>query len=172
MKKIDFEKLIEKAEHYNGQMTTFLQDLVRIHSVNGRDTERLVAERIIAEGERLGLIGYLKAKDEARPNAVVTCGDGESGFAIISHIDTVAEGKSEDWTHPPFQATISGGKMYGRGTADNKAGIACGLYAIQIMRDLGLIDLSIHKVILAGVVDEESGACSPLGVSFLLMKEF
>ncbi|MDO9545181.1 MAG: M20 family metallopeptidase [Pelolinea sp.] len=168
MKKINIEKLTEKAEHYSEQMTAFLQDLVRIPSVNGQETERMVAERIITEGKRLGLTSFLKAKDDARPNAVVTCGDGEQGFAIIAHIDTVAEGKPEDWTFSPFHAVINKGKMFGRGTADNKAGIACGLYAIQIMRDLGLIDLDQQKVTLAGVVDEESGACSSLGVRYLL----
>lgn len=168
MKKINFEILIGKAEQYSEKMTAFLQDLVRIPSVNGRETERMAAERIIAEGEQLGLTSFLKAKDDARPNVVVAYGEGEQGFAIIGHIDTVAEGNPEDWAYPPFQADIYDGKMFGRGTANNKAGIACGLYAIQILRDLGLMDLDQQKVTLAGVVDEESGACSSLGVRYLL----
>ena len=168
MNENNLEKLIEKAEQYSENMTAFLQDLVRIPSVNGRDTERKVAERIIAEAEQLGLTCFLKAMDDMRPNAVVSCGDGEQGFAIIAHIDTVAEGKPEDWTFPPFQAAINEEKMFGRGTADNKAGIACGLYAIQVLRDLGLIDFDQQKVTVVGVVDEESGANSPLGVRYLL----
>ena len=168
MEKAHAHQLVEMAERYGDQITKFLQDLVRIPSVNGRDSERKVAERIIAEGERLGLNSYLKAKNDNRPNAVITCGDGDQGFAIIAHMDTVAEGKHEDWTHPPFKAFIQNGLMFGRGTADNKAGIACGMYTMQIMRELGMIDLDQQKVILAGVVDEESGACSPLGVRFLL----
>ena len=162
------KSLMKKAEQYAGQMTSFLQDLVRIPSVNGRDSERAVAERIITEGKRLGLNGILIAKDNDRPNAVVTYGKGKNGFALIGHIDTVAEGIPEDWTSPPFEGAIRDGRMYGRGTADNKAGIACGVYTLQIMRDMGMIDPENHKVILAGVVDEESGACSPLGVRYLL----
>jgi len=162
------KNLMEKAEQYAGQMTSFLQDLVRIPSVNGRDTERAVAERIIEEGEKLGLNSTLVANDQERPNAVVTLGNGKNRFVLIGHIDTVAEGKPEDWTSPPFEAEIRDGRMYGRGTADNKAGIACGLYTLQIMRDMGMIDPDNQKVILAGVVDEESGACSPLGVRYLL----
>jgi acetylornithine deacetylase/succinyl-diaminopimelate desuccinylase-like protein len=58
--------------------------------------------------------------------------------------------------------------MIGRGVADNKAGLACGLYTLLLMRELGLIDPTREQVILCGVVDEESGACSPLGVRHLL----
>jgi acetylornithine deacetylase/succinyl-diaminopimelate desuccinylase-like protein len=168
MSRIDTKNLMGKAEQYGAQMTSFLQDLVRTPSVNGRDTECAVAERIIEEGRKLGLDATLVAKDSERPNAVVTHGNGENGFALIGHMDTVAEGKPEDWTSPPFEAEIRDGRMYGRGTADNKAGIACGLYTLQIMRDMGMIDPDNQKVILAGVVDEESGACSPLGVRYLL----
>jgi len=172
MSRSDIKNLTEKAERYAGQMTSFLQDLVRIPSVNGRDTEREVAERIIEEGGKLGLDGSLVAKDNDHPNAVVTYGNGKNGFALIGHIDTVAEGKPEDWASPPFEAEIRNGRMYGRGTADNKAGIACGLYTLQIMRDMGMIDPEKQKVILAGVVDEESGACSPLGVRYLLDERY
>ena len=168
MRRVSTKKLMEKAEQYAEHMTFFLHDLVRIPSVNGRDTERAVADRIIEEGEKLGLDGTLVAKDNERPNVVMTHGNGENGFALIGHIDTVAEGKQEDWTSPPFEAAIRDSRMYGRGTADNKAGIACGLYTLQIMRDMGMIDPDDQKLILAGVVDEESGACSPLGVRYLL----
>ena len=168
MNRSDTKNLVEKAKGYTGQMTSFLQDMVRIPSVNGRNTERKVSERIIEEGEKLGLDSGLIAKDNDHPNAVVTYGNGKNGFALIGHIDTVAEGKPEDWTSPPFEGAIRDGRMYGRGTADNKAGITCGLYTLQIIRDMGIIDPDKQKVILAGVVDEESGACSPLGVRYLL----
>lgn len=168
MDRFEIKDLLGKAEQYAGQMTSFLQDLVRIPSVNGRDTERAVAERIVEEGKKLGLKSTLVAKDNDRPNAFVTYGNGKKGFALIGHIDTVAEGKLEDWILQPFEAAIRDDKMYGRGTADNKAGIACGLYTMKMMQDMDMIDLENQKVILAGVVDEESGACSPLGVRYLL----
>jgi len=168
MNRFEIKDLVGKAEQYASQITSFLQDLVRIPSVNGRDTERAVAERILEEGKKLGLKSTLVAKDNDRPNAFVTHGNGKNGFALIGHIDTVAEGKLEDWTSQPFEAAIRDGKMYGRGTADNKAGIACGLYTMKMMQDMDMIGLEKQKVILAGVVDEESGACSPLGVRYLL----
>lgn len=40
------------------------------------------------------------------------------------HFDVVPVGTYANWKHPPFGAEIHDGKMYGRGTADQKAGIA------------------------------------------------
>ena len=169
---MEIQKIMAQSEKYREAMVSFLQDLVRIPSVNGRDTEKSVAERIVLEAENLGFTSSLIAKDADRPNATASYGSGDDAFAVIAHIDTVAEGKHDDWSAPPFSAQIINGKMIGRGTADNKAGIACGLYAMAISRDLGLLNPDSHKLILAGVVDEESGACSPLGVRYLLDKGY
>lgn len=162
------QKILDAAKTYQDEIASFLQDLVRIPSVNGRDMEKAVAERIVAAGRKLGFASDLVAKDRERPNAVIQHGSGDDGFAIIAHIDTVAEGKHEDWKCNPFSAEIHKGRMIGRGTADNKAGIAIGLYTLHIMRELGLLDPKTQRLILAGVVDEESGASSTLGVRYLL----
>ncbi len=168
MEKHMIDQLLKTASTYQDAITSFLQDLVRIPSVNGRDTEKAVAERIVAEGIKLGFDSRLVFKDSERPNAVVQYGEGADGFAIIAHIDTVAEGKHEDWQFPPFSAAIDNGRMIGRGTADNKAGIAIGIYTIKVLQDLRLIDPKKQHIIVAGVVDEESGASSTLGVRYLI----
>jgi acetylornithine deacetylase/succinyl-diaminopimelate desuccinylase-like protein len=168
MNSISPRNLLEPANSYQIDLLTFLQALVRIPSVNGRDSEKTVAERILEEAHRLNLPAQLSAKDPDRPNALVTLGQGKKGFALIGHMDTVAEGKPEDWKHPPFLATVENGLLFGRGAADNKAGLACGLYTLALLRDSGLLDLDKHQVTLTGVVDEESGASSTLGVRHLL----
>lgn len=161
-------KLLAAARRYAPQLQAFLQDLVCIPSVNGRDTEKPVAERIIQEAQKWNLDARLSAREPERPNALVSIGRGENRFAVIGHMDTVAEGKPEDWKFPPFSAQIENGLLFGRGSADNKAGIACGLYTLLILRDLDLLDWSKHQVLMAGVVDEESGASSTLGVRYLI----
>ena len=160
--------LLPIAQQRQGEVTAFLQDLVRIPSVNGRDSEAAVAQRIADEAVRLRLGTRLVKAEAERPNVLVEWGDGPAGFALIGHTDTVAEGNSSAWTHPPYSATIHKGRLYGRGTADNKAGIACALYALAILRDCRLLDPAAVRVVLAGVVDEESGASSPLGARYLL----
>jgi acetylornithine deacetylase/succinyl-diaminopimelate desuccinylase-like protein len=160
--------LLAAANGYQRDLTAFLRDLVRIQSVNGRNTERNVAECIEGEARRLGLDSQMLALQPERPNILVSYGTGEDGFALIGHMDTVAEGNQESWSSQPFAGEVRDSHLFGRGAADNKAGIACGLYTLAVLRDLNLINPAHQKVMLAGVVDEESGACSPLGVRYLL----
>ncbi len=164
----DTSVLLTAAHTYASDITDFLRDLVRIPSVNGRDSEYLVAERIQTEAKKLGLESHLFAREAHRPNILVSHGSGTEKFALIGHMDTVAEGDPTAWSSPPFAAEIKDGRMLGRGAADNKAGIACGIYTLALLRDLNLINPAHQQAIVAGVVDEESGACSPLGVRYLL----
>ncbi|HUV16631.1 MAG TPA: M20/M25/M40 family metallo-hydrolase [Pelolinea sp.] len=168
MASINSNELKAYSDKYQGDILGFLQDLVQIPSVNGWETEKMVAVRVLKEAQKWELPARLVARDTDRPNALVTIGEGEKGFALIGHMDTVAEGKREDWTFPPFSATLDGNLLFGRGAADNKAGIACGLYTLVLLRESGLLDMENIYVTLAGAVDKESGACSPLGVRYLL----
>jgi succinyl-diaminopimelate desuccinylase len=166
---MDIFVLLSSADKYRSDLTGFLRDLVRIPSVNGRDAEESVAERIQMEAHKLRLDSRLVALHPERPNILISYGTGDDHrFALIGHMDTVAEGDPASWSSPPFAAEIKDGKLIGRGAADNKAGIACSLYTLALLRDLKLIDPDRQQVIVAGVVDEESGACSPLGVRHLL----
>ena len=164
----DIAALLAAAGQYQTDLTAFLRDLVRIPSVNGRETEAALVARIQGEANQLGFESRLVALQPNRPNTLVTYGTGTERFALISHMDTVAEGDPANWSSPPFAAEVKEGRMIGRGTADNKAGLACSLYTLALLRDLNLIDPARQQVITAGVVDEESGACSPLGVRHLL----
>ena len=163
MNKPDTSAILDKAKEYAPQVEAFLADIVRIPSVNKRDPEVKVAERILQEARKLNLDCELFAKDEQRPNALASYGNGEQGFALIGHMDTVAEGNPASWTYPPFEARIHNGRMFGRGTADNKAGIACSMYTLVLMREMGLIDPQKQSVTLAGVSDEEAGALQHAG---------
>lgn len=165
---INTSAFLTAASENQSDLTAFLRDLVRIPSVNGRDPELPLAERIQVEANKLGFESRLIALQPEHPNILVTYGTGTERFALIGHMDTVAEGNLASWSSPPFAADIQQGRIIGRGAADNKAGIACSLYTLALLRDLKLIDPVRQQVILAGVVDEESGACSPLGVRHLL----
>ncbi|MDP2990461.1 MAG: hypothetical protein Q8O57_07845, partial [Kiritimatiellota bacterium] len=96
--KPDAQALSVCAKKYAPDLQAFLRDLVRIPSVNGREIEKPVAERIIEEAWQLGFKAGLAAMDESRPNALVEFGGGECGFALIGQMDTVTEGKAEDWS--------------------------------------------------------------------------
>ena len=152
----DISTLQSGAARYQSDLTAFLRDLVRIPTVNGRDPEEPLALRIQEEANKLGLESHLVALQLERPNILVTYGAGADRFALIAHMDTVAEGDLTVWSSPPFAADVKEGRIIGRGAADNKAGIACGLYTLALLRDLKLIDPVRQQVLVAGVVDEES----------------
>ena len=83
----DKHQLLYAAQRCQGGAVAFLQDLVRIPSVNGRDPEANVALRVVEEAERLGLPARLSAADPERPNVLVELGDGVGGFALVAHLD-------------------------------------------------------------------------------------
>jgi len=164
----DIPVVLAAAEGYQPDLIAFLRDLVRIPTVNGRDGEAPLAARIEQEARKLGLESRQMARQPERPNILVSYGEGRDQFALVAHMDTVTEGNVAGWSSPPFAAEVKEGRLIGRGAADNKAGIACGLYTLALLRDFKLIDPDRQQVVVAGVVDEESGACSPLGVRHLL----
>ncbi len=59
-------------------------------------------------------------------NLFAIWGQGRNGpiFGFNGHTDVVPVGDAEDWTDPPFSATVRDGRMYGRGTTDMKSGVA------------------------------------------------
>lgn len=107
--------------------------------------------------------GYYEGRDFTnRPNLYAKIpgqnSSGANSILLFGHIDVVDVG--EGWDSDPFKCVVKDGKIYGRGTADMKGGIAAMLMALKIIKDL---DLEIDGDILFGsVVDEEAGGMGTL----------
>jgi acetylornithine deacetylase len=87
-----------------------------------------------------------------RPNLVARVGPPESpAMMFMGHLDTVGV---EGMTHDPFAADIKGGRIYGRGSADMKSGVAsmC-VAALRALESSG--DRAKRQIIIAAVTDEE-----------------
>lgn len=81
-------------------------------------------------------------------------GEGEETVGILGHVDVVPEG--EGWTYPPYSATIADGKIFGRGTLDDKGPSIVCLYAMKAIKDSGVkLNRKIRMIIGA---NEETGS--------------
>ena len=78
---------------------------------------------------------------------------GVNPLAILAHLDVVPAG--DGWQHDPFGAEIIDGKMYGRGTEDDKGPAVAALFAMVAAQKLGLPLTREVRLILG--CDEESG---------------
>lgn len=90
-------------------------------------------------------------------------------FTLVAHSDTVPVGDPSRWTHLPFCGHVDEARqvLYGRGACDNKGGIAVALYTLKRLQTSLPRDFR-GKIALDVVVDEESGANSPVGLRHLL----
>lgn len=64
-------------------------------------------------------------------------GEGEELMAILCHLDVVPVGDESKWTTPAFEADVRDGKIYGRGTQDDKGPSVAALYAVYALIDQG-----------------------------------
>src|SRR5207302_8471200 len=99
----------------------------------------------------------LEVQDVApgRPNVIASLGDPSSGKTLLleGHTDVVTEGDPAAWTHPPFGADLVDGRIYGRGAADMKSGLAAAMIAAAAIKRSG-VRLG-GRLIVGALVDEE-----------------
>jgi acetylornithine deacetylase len=88
-------------------------------------------------------------------------GRGEGKTLVLNgHIDVVPAGDPRLWTVPPWSATVTDERVYGRGSADMKGGLCCALFAARAIRDAG-VQLD-GAVAIQSVAGEEDGGIGTL----------
>lgn len=139
-------------------VVAFTQELVRVRSVHEPATGQSEAEAAELVAARMREFGWEPEVTEVvpgRPNVVaVVDGGGGPGPTLMfeGHTDVVTEGTPEQWTLAPYSGEIRDGRLYGRGSADMKSGVAAMLYAVAALRDAGPFPGRIKVCALA---DEE-----------------
>ena len=83
-------------------------------------------------------------------------GEGEETVGVLVHLDVVPEG--EGWTYPPYGGEIHDGKIFGRGTTDDKGPAIATLYAMKALKD-SEIPLSRKIRIIFGTNEETGWGC-------------
>lgn len=80
-------------------------------------------------------------------------GTGDETVGILVHLDIVPEG--DGWTYPPYGGEIHDGKLYGRGTIDDKGPAIAALYAMKAIKESGLPIKKKIRIIFG--TNEETG---------------
>ena len=166
--------VLAQVERLSSEMVGFTQEMVRIPTVNPPGDcytacAELIASRLqdfgytvevlAAEGLPEHTPAYPRLNVVGRLESALSTED--SALHFNGHYDVVPPGSG--WSFDPFAAELRDGRIYGRGTCDQKAGIAASVYGVEAVRRAG-IPLS-RAVEPSATADEESGGFA--GVAWL-----
>ncbi len=83
---------------------------------------------------------------------------------LYAHHDVQPPGANELWESEPFKTEVRNGRMYGRGAADDKAGVIAHVYSTKALRELTQNDFDLGLVVF---IEGEEEAGSPSFANFL-----
>ncbi len=152
-------KLSKYIEDHASEMVANLSKLVAIPSVKGEPEEGMPYgkenARVLATMlEMAEKYGFSVNNHENYVGTIDFDPSKETTLGVLCHLDVVPEGTG--WTNPPYTLTLKGGKLYGRGSADDKGPAIAVLYAMRALRDCGY-SLSRNVRFIVGC-DEECGS--------------
>ena len=93
-----------------------------------------VLEKTLEFAQELGFQTYI---DPEGYYGYAEIGQGEELLAVLCHLDVVPAGDLKDWQTPPFEATVVGDYLVGRGVQDDKGPSLAALYAVKSLLDDG-----------------------------------
>lgn len=154
---LDFASL---SHQYYKKALDELKELVKIPSVldeyNPNSVEpfghqnKLALDYTLNLGKKLGF-DIINDNNYA---GMISFGKGDQSLGVLAHLDVVpAVG---NWTYGPFNPVEADGKLYGRGTLDDKCGVIAALFAMKLLKDNGFKPKK--KIELICGCDEESGS--------------
>ena len=144
-----------------------LRQLIRYDTTNPPGNEEECIRFVQSLLAQAGVDATLLAKVPGRPNLIARLpGEGHAPpLLLYGHVDVVTAA-NQSWTHPPFEARIADGYVWGRGALDMKGGVTMMLSAFLRARARNLH--SSGDVVLVLLSDEEAGGEN--GARFLVEK--
>ena len=154
---IDYAKIDARVMELKDELIRDIQKWVSIPSVSaGSDGDKpfgsVVARMLDTALETARDYGF-ETRNIDYYAGDISMGSGEQTLGMLAHLDVVPAG--EGWTHDPFGGEIADGKIFGRGTIDDKGPALCALYAMRAVRDAGVPLKDGVRLILG--CDEEVG---------------
>jgi succinyl-diaminopimelate desuccinylase len=141
------------------ELIALTRDLVRIPSVvrpgDPTATEAAVAAHVERWLRTEGFDVEVHEVTSGRPNVLASIGASSAGPTLLleGHTDVVTEGDAREWSHPPFGGDLVDGRIYGRGSADMKSGLAAAMVAAAAIKRSGA--RLGGRLIVGALVDEE-----------------
>ena len=173
---MNIKTICELIETNKQELFELLSDLVKINSESFGDhgNEKACAEYILKLCNELGLSremysplelenfeqspDYFPGRNlENRYNVTAKWKGTEDHdkLMLMAHIDTVELGSESSWNKPPLSGEISDGKIFGRGSGDDKYAIATCLFLIKLLKNAGLVPKK--NLVFNAYCDEELG---------------
>ena len=155
---MNYEKLDALVESYRDELIENIRKWIAIPSVQGEPAGenapfgaevRRMLDTALADGRRFGF----EVRDIDGYAGDISYGAGEQIMGMLAHLDVVPLG--DGWTHDPLGGEIADGRIYGRGTTDDKGPALCALYAMRAVKEAGLPLKDGVRLILG--CDEETG---------------
>jgi len=157
-----------------------LGELVRIPGIawDAFDANNLVrsANRVAELFQETGVFDWVEIRQAEIPNTVPAklgspavvarraAKNGAPQILLYAHHDVQPPGDASIWKTPEFEPTIIDGRMYGRGAADDKAGVVAHLTAIKTLKEIAGADFDLGITIF---IEGEEEAGSPSFRNFL-----
>ena len=134
----------------------FTRRLLRARSVYDPDSggsEQSAAEVVAEQMRAFGWDPLIEEAAPGRPNVIATLEGDRPGPALLfeGHTDVVTEGDPRAWSHDPYGAEVVDGRLYARGAADMKGGVAAMLFAADRLAREGFAG----RLVIGALVDEE-----------------
>ena len=126
------EQILALAAKYRDYTAENLGKMVRVKSYSSK--EENVCKLIVTLCKEAG---FDEVKIDGLGSVIGRVGNGPKKLTFDAHIDTVEVGNLKNWTFDPFSGEVKDGKVWGRGTSDQKGGAASMITAGRILKELG-----------------------------------
>jgi succinyl-diaminopimelate desuccinylase len=159
MTEINWMKEVEKRQD---DLIKDLQGLLHIKSV--LDEENTTEDAPLGKGVKealdylldLGNKDGFKSKNVGNLAGHLEMGEGEELVGILCHVDVVPEG--DGWSVDPYSGVIKDGKIFARGSSDDKGPTMAAYYGMKIVKELGL-PLEKRVRLIVGTDEESEWRC-------------
>ena len=155
---MNYETLDKIVDSYRDELIENIRKWIAIPSVQGEPAGanapfgaevRRMLDVALEDGRRFGF----EVRDIDGYAGDLSYGSGEQTMGMLAHLDVVPLG--DGWKHDPLGGEIENGRLYGRGTTDDKGPALCALYAMRAVKEAGIPLRDGVRLILG--CDEETG---------------